>query len=89
MSDMPFDLAARRWSTDQRVEAHRPRDCLAEMIRHIDAGEIDPAHVIVAYAMIDGEACSTGWLQAGRCNTLEQRGLLMGALLHMYGEGRR
>lgn len=71
-----IDLSARQWAADERANAHPPRAALAEMIRLIDAGELNPRHVIVCYVEEDGERTHSGWFQAGKGNVNEQIGLL-------------
>lgn len=88
-AEPPVDFAARRWAAAERSDAHSPRAMLVEMIRQIDAGEIDPGHVIAVYGTRheDRNAIETGWLQAGDMTVLEQRGLLTGVVMHMHAGG--
>ena len=73
------DLASRRWARgDRRPEAHSPRDALVETLRQIDAGEFDPAHVIVCIAVNEpGEFDhGTRYMQGGSFPYHGQVGLL-------------
>ena len=73
------DLASKRWARgDRRPEAHSPRDVLVETLRQIDAGEFDPAHVIVCIATEHDDEFDSGtrYLQGGSFPYHGQVGLL-------------
>lgn len=72
----PVDFAAARWSRGGGSDKHRPIDALREVIRQIEAGEIEPDHVIVVIGSISEDLANTDWLQAGSFDVYAQRGLL-------------
>lgn len=73
------DLASKRWARgDRRPEAHSPRDVLVEALRQIDAGEFNPAHVIVCIATDHDDEFDSGtrYFQGGSFPYHGQVGLL-------------
>ena len=70
-------LAAKRWdSTDGKPSSHSVRECLEAAIAKIDAGEIAPEHIVIAYGEVREATNATGYLQAGNFNSYAQLGLL-------------
>jgi hypothetical protein len=73
----PVSLAARRWdSGDGNPSSHSVRDVLEVAIAKLDAGEINPEHIIIAYGRIKEATNDTGFMQAGTFNSYAQLGLL-------------
>lgn len=83
MTDL-VDFSSRRWSDSRKsCRDFSPRDALCEALRLIDAGEIDPDHVIVLFGRQDGEASIADWRQAGSFGAYAQRGLIETVKLRM------
>lgn len=77
-------LSARRWENGGNLpDAHAPRDALEAAVARIDAGDINPTHVIIAF--VEGERA--GFMQAGKLNAYAQLGLLTHVIKMMeFGE---
>lgn len=88
------DLDAKRWSKNTQPSVHKPREALAAILRDIDAGNLDPFHVIVVYATRDPENPDdptdngkTGFYQAGSADGYFGAMGILTRALQIMGDG--
>lgn len=78
------DILNRKWYKDQKPDSHKPRDALEMCLKRIDDGEIDPRHIIIAYA--DGTEDNSGYMQAGDLGYFGSLGLIQRIARLMQGD---
>jgi hypothetical protein len=60
------DLAEKRWTDgENNPRQHKPRDALLAALRDIDAGVINPDHLVVCYSLPNNDEAECGYYQAG------------------------
>jgi hypothetical protein len=80
------EITRRRWAMRQRPQDFKPVEALKAMIHDIESGDLDPAHIVIAYNYpIGDEDHATGYYQAGRFNRLEGMGM-MTQVLHIMAD---
>jgi len=83
---MVDDLTRRRWDKDREPGNHKPIEAVRMFLARLEAGEINPDHVLIAYSNnaedTDG---ATGYYQAGKLGYHGSQGLLV-RVLHLMNE---
>lgn len=78
---MMDEITRRRWEMRQNPAAFKPEEALKAALHDIEAGDLNPTHVVVVYNQPAGEdAQATGYYQAGKFSRLETMGVLAQAL---------
>lgn len=73
------DLGAHRWGMGKCAADHAPADALREALRAIEAGELEPDHVLVTLTWPTGESRrAIRYLSAGKLDWVAQHGLAHG-----------
>jgi hypothetical protein len=84
VADDVVDLVARRWERRTEPNEHEPIEALRAAVRAIEAGEIDPDHIVVCYHVPE-DPPRTGWFQAGLQSELGAEGLVH-RIAHMMAQ---
>jgi hypothetical protein len=71
MTDV-VDLAAARRANADGARQLRPRDALLNALEALDAGSIEPTHIVVCWY----EESTTGFFQAGTASNVTATGIL-------------
>jgi hypothetical protein len=83
---MVDDITMRRWEKNDKPGDHKPVDMIRVFLARLEAGEIDPNHVVIVYSNekrdVEG---SSGYYQAGDLGYYGQMGLMTRALHLMNG----
>lgn len=76
MSDTPTDIGAERFRRASFSDEMGPRDVLAGLLAEIDAGRLEPDHVIVVMRIGQGPDGLLRYAQGGSADRVTQLGML-------------
>lgn len=64
-SKEPVSLAEARAQKAKNASLWAPRDALIDVLRRIDAGEVNPEAILIVYRFKEGEDRFTEWTRSG------------------------